>query len=566
MNSSFYNGISGIKSHQFGMDIVANNISNISTIGFKGSTPEYSSHFSSVLSDSYFEGTINDIGHGSKASGTQLDMSQGIFQFTDNVFDLALGGEGWFGVQSVENETLYTRAGSFSIDTNGDMVDANGNYLLGTAGGNITPTTLSTELMEQFGRYYGKDSSQLGEANQITSVTDITLGSVEGQTKINLPDILYFPPEATTNVSYSANLDPKIIISATQIDLDSADVVQNPVNIPNQTLTINGTVSNTTELQNPKEADVVLVTITDVDGKTVEARTSLDSNLNWLVTNQDVSSLNTASPLVTTAKLQTTQEIPNVEHFSSTIISPTGEKDVLDMTYTKRVPQPALGSIWDGVIQVLSFYEKYDPSKTYDPTQYKIDEPAGKVYEIIDQQNAVVEFAGSGALLSSAIPSISNSGTPLTIDVGQPNSFTGFVSNVDLDRSRSETHDGYIAGLLKQYGMDGNGNVVAEFDNGRSTPVAKVAVYHFQNDQGLESVGSTMFKYSANSGKPIFYTNESGENIIGSQIFANRLESSNVSFATALTELIIMQKAFDASSKSITTSDQMIQNAINMKS
>jgi len=565
VNASFYNGISGTMSQQFGINVWANNISNIGTIGFKGNTPEFSTHFSTALADSYFEGTINDIGHGSRPGGTSLDMNQGIFQFTDSVFDLALGSEGWFGVQSRNSETLYTRAGAFSIDRNGDMVDSNGNFLLGTAGGNITPTTLSPEIMEQFGRYYGKNSNELGEANQIANLTDIVLGSVEGQTKINLPDILFFPPEATTNVSYSANLDPKIIINATQIDLNSADIVNHPVNIINQTMTINGTVSNTPALQNPKESEVVLVTITDINGKTVEVRPTLDANLNWLITDEDVSSLDTTNPLTTTAKLQTIQEIPNVEHFSSTVISPTGEKDILDMTYTKRVPQPSQGSVWDGVIQVLTFYEKLDPSKTYDPAIYKVDEPAGKVYEIVDQKNAVVEFAGSGAILSSTIPSMSNGGTPLTIDVGEPNSFTGFVSNVNLNRSRSETHDGYISGLLKDYGMDGRGNVIAEFDNGRSTPVAKIAVYHFQNDQGLEMVGGTMFKYSANSGKPIFYTNENGESVQGSQVFSNRLESSNVVFATALTELIVMQKAFDASAKSITTSDQMIQNAINMK-
>jgi len=565
VNASFYNGISGIMSQQFGINVWANNISNISTIGYKGNTPEFSTHFATAMTDSYFEGTVNDIGHGSRPSGTQLNMNQGIFQFTDNVFDLALSDEGWFGVQSRGSETLYTRAGEFSIDINGDMVDANGNYLLGTSGGNITPTTLSPEIMEQFGRYYGKNTNELGDANQITNVTDIVLGSVEGQTKINLPDILYFPPEATTAVTYSANLDPKIIINATQIDLDSADIVSDPINTVNQTLSINGTVSNTTALQNPKESEVVLVTITDINGNTVEVRPTLDANLNWVVTNEDVSSLDTSNPLVTTAKLQTIQEIPNVEHFSSTIISPTGEKDVLDMTYTKRVPQPALGSVWDGVIQVLTFFEKYDPSVTYDPALYKVDEPAGKVYEIVDQQNAVVEFAGSGAILSSTMPTMSNGGTPLTIDVGQPNTFTGFVSNIDLNKGRSETHDGYVSGLLKSYGMDGRGNVIAEFDNERSTPVAKVAVYHFQNDQGLEMVGGTMFKYSANSGKAIFYTNENGENVQGSQVFSNRLESSNVVFATALTELIIMQKAFDASAKSITTSDQMIQNAINMK-
>ena len=565
MNASFYNGISGIMSQQFGINVWANNISNISTIGYKGKTPEFSTHFATAMTDSYFEGTMNDIGHGSRPSGTQLNMKQGVFQFTNNVFDLAIGAEGWFGVQSRNSETLYTRAGAFSLDKNGDMVDVNGNYLLGTSGGNITPTTLSPEIMEQFGRYYGKNTNELGEANQITNITNIILGNVNGQTKINLPNILYFPPEATTAVKYSANLDPKITISTTQINLNSADIVNNPVNVANKTLSINGTVSNTPALQNPKESQVVLVTITDINGKTVKVKPTLDANFNWVITNEDISSLDITNPLITTAKLQTTQEIPNVEHFSSTIISPTGEKNILDMTYTKRVPQPKQGSIWDGVIQVLSFHEKYDASKTYDPVLYKIDKSAGKVYAIVDQQNAVIEFAGSGTILSSTIPTVSNGGTPLTIDIGKPNTFTGFVSNINLNRSRSETHNGYVPGLLKRYGMDGNGNIIAEFDNGRSTPVAKIAVYHFQNDQGLESVGSTMFRYSANSGKAIFYTNKDGETIQGSKIFSNRLENSNVVLATALTELIVMQKAFDASAKSITTSDQMIQNAINMK-
>jgi len=565
MNTSFYNGISGTISQQFGINVWANNITNIGTIGYKGSVPEFSAHFSTAMSDSYFEGTMNNKGNGSYASGTQLDMSQGIFTPTDNVFDLALGGEGWFGVQSTNSETFYTRAGAFSVDRNGDIVDANGNYLLGTSGGNITPTTLSPQLMEQFGRYYGKNSNELGAANQISSVTDITLGGVADQTKINLPDILYFPPEATTIVNYTANLNPKINISSTEIGLNPLDV-SSIVDTINQRITINGTVSNTPQLQNPKVGDSVLVDIVDIAGKTVEVRTTLDSNLNWLINSEDISSLDTTNPIVSSAKLLTTQEVPNIEHFSSSIISPTGDKDVLDMTYTKRVPQPVTGSVWDGVVQVLSFYETYDPSQTYDPALYKIDEPAKKVYKIIDQQNAVLEFSDNGALLSSTMPTMSNSGTPLTIDVGEPGSFTGFVSSASLASSRTETHDGYISGFLKAYGMDGRGNVVAEFDNGRSTPVAKVAVYHFQNDKGLESVGSTMFRRSVNSGDPIFYTDSNGVPINGSQIFSNKLENSNVIFATALTELIVMQKAFDASAKSITTSDEMIKNAINMKS
>ena len=564
MNSSFYNGISGIKTHQFGLDTWADNISNVNTVGFKNSTPEFSTMFSTALTDSYFDSTTNDIGLGSRPSGTSLDMNQGIFQSTDNVFDLAIEGDGWFGVQSQNNQTYYTRAGNFGVDSNGDMVDQNGNYLLGSLGGNITPTSLSSDKLNDFGMYYGVNSSNLGDPYAITYVNDIPLGAIEGQSKINLPDILYLPPEATTEVKYSANLDPKVTIGATEIDFNANDI-NSTIDTVNKIANINGTVNNTVELQDPKEGDLVLITISDENGLKTDVTTSLDSNLNWSISGVDISLLDTTTAITTTAKLQTYQEIPNTEHFSSTVISPTGTKDILDMTYTKRVPQPPEGSIWDGELKILSFFESYNPSNTYDSNQYVVDENAGTVYSIVDSQNAIVEFNSDGSLRSSNIPTLNNSGATLNIDIGQPNSFTGFVSNSNLDKSRTENHNGYIEGILKNYGMDSRGNVIAEFNNGRAIPVAKVAIYHFQNDQGLQRTTSTLFSESANSGKAIFYTNENGEAILGSNIQSNRLESSNVNLTTALTELIVMQKAFDASSKSITTSDQMIQNAINMK-
>ncbi len=499
MNTSFYNGISGIKTNQFGIDVWSDNISNVNTIGYKNSNPEFSTIFSTTLDDAYSKPTMSDIGLGSRPGGTALDMQQGAFQNTDNVFDLAIGGDGWFGVQGTNNKTYYTRAGNFGIDSDGNLVDDNGNYLLGTSGENIVPTTLSDETLKNFGLYYGNNgTTTTGTAYAITDIDDITLSSIDSQTKINLPDILYYPAVPTTNVSFSANLNPQIL--------------------------------------------------TDDNG----------------------------------------EEIPNIEHFSSTIISPDGNKDILDMTYTKRVPQPDTGSVWDGDIKILSYYEdytveQYDPNKTYDPNIYNVDTDKGivtkiydpnsyeidtntnKVYKIIDEQNAVLEFASSGELLNANMPTLNNGGTPLNIDVGSPNSFEGFVSSTNLDKSTVESHNGYVAGYLKDYAMDSRGNVIAEFDNGRTVPVAKVAVYHFQNDQGLEKTTSTLFSESANSGKPIFYTNENGETILGSQVYSNKLESSNVDLTTALTELIVMQKAFDASSKSITTSDEMIQNAINMK-
>ncbi len=605
MNTSFYNGISGIKSHQFGLDVWADNISNISTIGYKAANPEFSTIFSTTLANSYSDPTSNNQGLGSRAQATTLNMSQGIFQNTDNVFDLSIGGEGWFGVQSLENQTYYTRAGSFSMDTDGYLVDAYGNYLLGTLGGNVTPTSLSDRILNEFGTYYKVGNTQeLGTPYSISALEDITLSSVESQSKINLPDILYFPPEATTYVKYQANLNPKINIGSTKIDLDTLDIGTPAIDTVNETLSISGTVSNTTALQNPQSGDVVILTVTDENGNSVDITAELtplsstDSTLVWSFSNSDISDLDTSTSLTITAQLQTEQEIPNVEHFTTEIISPEGEKDFIDMTFTKRVPQSALETTWDAQIQILSFYEDYviqtyDPSvtydptlynvnletnqvtKIYDPTLYKVDLGTNKVYEIIDSQTGDATFAGAGELIASNMPTLSNGGTPLSINIGTPyaeengviisNGYDGMVSHVDLDKARYSEKDGYVEGLLKAYGMDGRGNVIAEFTNGRSAPIAKIALYHFMNDQGLEKVSSTLFSASANSGDAIFYTDANGNPILGSAIYSNRLEGSNVSMATALTELIVMQKAFDASSKSITTSDQMIQNAINMK-
>jgi len=115
------------------------------------------------------------------------------------------------------------------------------------------------------------------------------------------------------------------------------------------------------------------------------------------------------------------------------------------------------------------------------------------------------------------------------------------------------------------YYIDNNGILLASFSNGKTIPISKVATYHFQNEAGLEKVGNSKFKESSNSGKATFYTDAKGNFVDPSHVKSSKVELSNVDLTTALTELIAMQKAYDASSKSITTSDQMIQNAINMK-
>jgi len=475
MTTSFYNGISGIKSSQSGINILSDNIFNVDTIGYRGISAEFSTIFSKTLSAGSLGDVTSDIGLGSQMNATALDTSQGNLQNTENVFDLALNSQGWFGVRGTGDETYYTRAGLFNKDKDGYLVTESGNYLLGTPGENVTPATLEQAILEDFGKYYDESSTHLADAYTISNLKDIPLGSIESQTKIKLPDLLYYPPVPTTNISYKTNLDPTVKYNAKD------------------------------------------------------------------------------------------EEIPNVEHRTSTVISPNGDRNTLDMTFTKRVLQQSTGSIWDVNIQILGTAQTYDPETTYDTTKYKVDASAKKVYSIVDSKTGVLEFASSGKLISSTIPTLSNDGVSLTLNLGTPGTYDGLVSSAKFNISNYEHHDGNIGSLVKDYGMDSSGNVIANFSNGKSIPIAKVAVYHFRNAQGLNKIGSNSFTASQNSGKPFFYKDSSGKPILGTHISSNKLEGSNVNTATALTELIVMQKAFDASAKSVTTSDQLIQNAINMK-
>ena len=117
---------------------------------------------------------------------------------------------------------------------------------------------------------------------------------------------------------------------------------------------------------------------------------------------------------------------------------------------------------------------------------------------------------------------------------------------------------------MVSYDINSNAEVIATFTNGLQSSVAKIAIYHFGNDQGLGRATGSKFEATNNSGKAIFFQNTKGENIVGAILNNHKLENSNVTLDVALTELIIYQRSYDANSKIVTTSDQMIQKALQM--
>ena len=125
----------------------------------------------------------------------------------------------------------------------------------------------------------------------------------------------------------------------------------------------------------------------------------------------------------------------------------------------------------------------------------------------------------------------------------------------------SQSQDGYGTGSVAQLTIDNQGNVLGNYSNGLPKKMFRIAMAKFSDPSGLLKAGNNCFSATSNSGDPIVGTTGSG---IG-KIFTNSLEQSNVDLATEFVNLITTQRGFQASSKIITTTDQMLQQLISLK-
>ncbi|AWB11103.1 flagellar hook protein FlgE [Thermodesulfobium acidiphilum] len=145
MDNSIFTATSGALSSQSALDVVANNISNVNTTGFKESNPTFADILSQELSFATSRTNPLQIGIGSKLNSTSFSFTQGPVLTTNNPTDLAINGSGFF-VVSDGTKTYYTRDGSFSLDSNGNLVTVDGLYVQGT-NGNININTTAKNFV-----------------------------------------------------------------------------------------------------------------------------------------------------------------------------------------------------------------------------------------------------------------------------------------------------------------------------------------------------------------------------------------------------------------------------------
>lgn len=237
------------------------------------------------------------------------------------------------------------------------------------------------------------------------------------------------------------------------------------------------------------------------------------------------------------ARLTTLLPTPDSRSFNFTVYDSLGNTHDLIMTFTRSAVAPPTNS-WDWQVSASSGVVggAFSGTIDFDASGAYIG-PAGPL-------PAFTYDPGGGTAVMSIIP-----------DFSTMTQYAAESSGVGLA-------NGYTRGSLQDFSLDAGGVVTGMFSNGRNQPIAQVAMAIFNNPGGLTRKGDTLFEESNNSGVAQVGTAQTGGR---GKITPGSVEMSNVDLSQEFTNMIVTQRGFQANSRIITTSDEMLQELVNLK-
>ncbi len=477
-----------------------------------------------------------------------------LFDSTGQAFNLQTGQGIWASFQDATANGVNTVAGGVLTFAAGDF-QINGEDIIVTTSG-ISPTDNAREIVAAINSrssVTGVVATITGAGNdQIALTNNNRTGTTASSKNIALAgaQLANTGLDATTGNLVTAQqytYDPVagnagLRIFRTTEDLRALlDADAELVSVGSEvTIAADGKI----EINNVSGATAMNISITDLSTATVNTNNFFADNLQSLQ-----GSLSTG-----VGQIRRSQPINAATHTSSLdIFDSLGSKHTVTINFRKTQQTTATGSMWDYTLTV--------------------PQPAAFVGATAPDTNILtggnVTFDSNGAIVGinpgsfDLIPG-NGSASPQTIDLdfGTLNSYDGLTSFDSPSATSGLSQDGYTGGDLLGIRIDQSGTLIGSFSNGRSFGLAQIAMAKFVNNEGLASDGGNVYLQSANSGDPIIGTAATGGRGF---IQSSALEASNVDLSRSLTQLIIIQRGYQANGKTITTSDQLLNTLINLK-
>ncbi len=528
-------GISGLNAFQAKMDVIGNNIANVDTAGFKSSSITFAEMMNQNLSR---EGSgesapqfSNQVGLGVRVSSISRNFAQGAMQNTGRTTDLALSGNGFFVVNS-GGENLMTRAGNFVFNSDGYLVNQSGNNVMGY-------------IADRSGSIIG--------------------GGAPESVRIDFENPL--PPKKTDLVTLAGNLNAntsksKVLQAQSGFSVDG--------NTATGSTELNDLSRTSTDLV---DGDVITFDITLNDGTT--------SSVSHTFTSGDtlddmLASFNAGLPtgeaemvLIDGALTLSSSQLGDSElNITNTSISGTGEINFPGFGVTqegKTSEQTMSTTVFDNLGKAHSLVLEFTQTGN---NEWQYDAKFLDGESISAGQTGTVSFDELGQLTSEDLLSLTfepGGGartTSFNVSLGDQNTGSSITQYSGQNTAKVTSQDGYRSGLLIDVAIDGDGQVQGIYDNGSSAILAQIAIARVQNQHGLEMVGGGLFRASTSAGETLIDT---ASNLAGTNINSGSLEGSNVDLAKEFTNMITSQRAYQSNARVISTSDEMLTEAVNLK-
>ncbi len=514
---SFSIPLSGLNASSNSLSVIANNLANLNTVGFKAQRTLFQDLFYQQLGTS---GSGNPIqqGVGVSVAGITADLTQGSIQSSGVPTDVGIQGNGFF-VLNKSGEILYSRAGSFTIASDGQLLSQDGAAVQGYEAVN-------------------------GVVNPNSSPGGLTIAT--GTTN---------PPKSSSEVQLTLNLNSGAAPPVT------AASQQTGAGIPAGTALTGGTILAFTDGTNPFSVTAAAAN-TDTLADVVNA---INANPNYsanLVGNSLVITALNGSPVNFTTNTLTDQASGALTE----TFAPSGTAVPGGSFSTSVAVFDSLGSS-----HVLGYTFTKTAANTWN---YAITIPAADVGAAgapVTINSGALVFNGAGQLVSPTanvtgitIAGLADGANNLTFDwnVLGPNG-AGLLSQVAGPSATSTTQqDGFSSGNLVSYIIQADGTIQGTFSNGQTSALGQIALASFTNEQGLIRSGSNEFLASLSSGQANVGSPGTGGR---GTLSGGALEQSNVDIATQFAQLIIAERSYQANAKSVTTFDEVTQATLNLK-
>ncbi len=539
LSAAMYSGTSGLKVHGEDMTVIGNNISNVSTIGFKGSRMYFEDAMSQAITTAAGTGQV---GRGVAVGAVMGDFSQGSLETTTEATDLAIGGNGFFVVSPAGEEiNYYTRAGNFRFDQDGYLIDPHGYRVQGW------------EVLQESTSAVAQDSTtqEISTGVKIKGVpTDIKLENFQS------------PPQETSRIDMIVNVDSKSEDRSTD-DInpftalfstydgtkseplgDSTYAYQSTIKVYDQ----NGTAHTLSVYMDPVNHEDVA---NEAGGKRhweyiITVPPNEDKREFWDGTNEEKRGILMAGTLIFNASGE-------LENMSAFTLNNTGAN-------------PSNMNDW----RLAEFSQNGYPICTAN----FLGADDASVVTGDEAKNIEINFGlrNKATVWSNPTTTMANLPTDPNINTAALDAIPGMgdteISALSTTSYASgsttifQSQNGYTAGFLQNISVDRDGVLTGRYSNGQVLQLFALTLATFNNNYGLYREGGNLFSETRSSGPALTGLANTGDK---GSIASNSLEQSNVDLATEFVKMITTEKGFQANSKTITTVDQMLTVLIQLK-